>query len=121
MSVRAHDTRTQSIDFSVAMERAELGMQRSADHANRTESEWTGQALGMLCAIGAELTDFTVEEVREIAEVRGLPDPPDKRAWGAVTRRALFKKRMEPTGERRRAKTSNNSKKDVYRLVRQPL
>jgi hypothetical protein len=106
-----------AIDFTRAQERAEAGIESSAAHANRVESEWTGQALGMLCAIGAELSDFTVEEVREIAEARGLPLPPDRRAWGAVTRRALHKKRMVPTGERRRAKTSNGSKKDVYRLV----
>lgn len=106
------------LDLHAAMERAEQGIESSAEHANKVESEWTGQALGMLCAIGAEMPDFTVEEVREIAEARGLPDPPDKRAWGAVTRRALHKKRMVPTGDRRRAKTSNGSKKDVYRLVR---
>lgn len=106
------------LNLNLAMQRAERGIESSADHANKVESEWTGQALGMLCAIGAELPDFTVEEVREIAEARGLPLPPDKRAWGAVTRRALHKKRMVPTGERRRAKTSNGSKKDVYRLVR---
>lgn len=41
---------------------------------------------------------FTTEMVREYAEQMGLPDPPDKRAWGGVIRRAAMSGLMVKKG-----------------------
>ena len=73
------------LPLSAAMERAETGMQRAVDHANRVESEWSGQALGLLVAFAKQSgRPFLIEEARAYAEQNGLPLPPDARSWGAV-------------------------------------
>lgn len=88
-----------AIDFDAAIARRELGMQRASDHANDAESEWTGQALALLVAFALEVNrPFLIEEARAYAEGKGLPAPPDLRAWGTVTRRAMAKKRIEKVG-----------------------
>lgn len=88
-----------AIDFSAAMEARDLGAQRAVDHANRVESEWSGQALGLLVAFAKQCDrPFLIEEARQYAEANGLPLPPDARAWGAVTRRAAAKKRIRKVG-----------------------
>lgn len=103
------------IDFAAAMERAEVGMQRSVDHANRVESEWSGQALGLLVAFAKQHRGaFLIEEARSWAESQGLPPPPDARSWGAVTRRAKAKKRIEKAGAAAAA-SSNLSLKNTWR------
>lgn len=88
-----------AIDFDAAVAARELGMQRSADHANEAESEWTGQALALLVAFALQVRrPFLVEEARAYAQANGLPPPPDARAWGSVVRRAASKKRIEKVG-----------------------
>lgn len=88
-----------SIDFDAAMEARDLGVQRAVDHANREESEWSGQALGLLIAFAKERGGaFLVEEARAYAEAHGLPHPPDARSWGAVIRRAAAKRRVRKVG-----------------------
>lgn len=88
-----------AIDFDAAVQARELGMARSAAHANEVESEWTGQALGLLVAFALQVgRAFLVEEARAWAEAQGLPPPPDLRAWGTVTRRAMAKKRITKVG-----------------------
>lgn len=70
------------------------GMTRAVDHANRVESEWSGQALGYLRLYADSNAGhpFLIEEARAWAELQGLPAPPDARSWGAVTRRAAHRK-----------------------------
>lgn len=104
------------IDFTAAMERAELGIQRSVDHANAVESEWSGQALGLLVAYAKTVGGpFLIEQARAWAETNGLPLPPDARSWGAVTRRASAKRRIEKTGGAAIAASSNGSLKPLWR------
>lgn len=104
------------IDFTAATEARDLGMQRSADHANRVESEWTGQAIGLLTVFAKQAEKpFLIEEARIWAEANGLPPPPDARSWGAVTTRARAKRRIEKTGEYRKAASSNSSPKNLWR------
>lgn len=104
-----------AIDFTPALERAELGIQRSVDHANRVESEWSGQALGLLVAFARQRGQpFLIEEARRWAESNGLREPPDARSWGAVTRRASAKKRIEKVGAAPAA-SSNCSLKPLWR------
>lgn len=116
MTRRSHDTSTGEIDFTAAMERAEVGMQRSVDHANSVESEWSGQALGLLVAFAKQAGGaFLIEDARRYAEANGLPLPPDARAWGSVTRRAKAKQRIEKTGDASAAASSNCSLKPLWR------
>lgn len=104
------------LDLTAAMDRAEVGMQRAVDHANRVESEWSGQALGLLVAFAKQHGGpFLIEEARQWAESNGLPPPPDARSWGAVTRRAKAKKRIEKTGGASAAASSNCSLKPLWR------
>lgn len=104
-----------AIDFDAAMQARDLGMQRSVDHANREESEWSGQALGLLVAFAKQAgRPFLIEEARAWAEANGLPPPPDARAWGAVTKRASVKKRIEKCGAGAAA-SSNCSLKPLWR------
>jgi hypothetical protein len=99
------------IDFTAAMERRDVGMARAVDHANAVESEWSGQAIGMLTAFAAEVgRPFLIEEARAWAEAHGLPTPPDARSWGAVTKRASAKQRIRKVGFGAAA-SSNNSPK----------
>ncbi|WP_202842006.1 hypothetical protein [Luteimonas saliphila] len=117
MSIRARDNRTVAIDFAAAMEARDLGVQRAAEHANRVESEWTGQALGMLIAFASEQSGpFLIEEARAWAEARGLPEPPDKRSWGSVARSAASKRHIVKDGFGSAA-SSNCSPKVRWRRV----
>ncbi len=109
-----------AIDFDAALEARDLGMQRSVDHANKVESEWSGQALGLLVAFAKYIArPFLIEEARTYAEANGLPQPPDARAWGAVTKRASVKRRIEKCGAGAAA-SSNCSLKPLWRYVALP-
>lgn len=115
--IRHRDNRTMAIDFTAAQERAEVGIERSARHANRVESEWTGQALGMLTAfLRVHDGPFLMEEARSWAEAHGLPAPPDKRSWGSIARTAAAKKRIRKVGAAAAA-SSNNSLKVLWEPV----
>ena len=105
-----------AIDFTPALERAQLGMERAVNHANRVESEWSGQALGLLVAFARQHAEpFLIEEARRWAEANGLPPPPDARSWGTVTKRASIKKRIEKAGAAPAA-SSNCSLKPLWRF-----
>lgn len=66
---------------------ADVGIARAAGHAERTNDGWQDAALGFLIRQPKKV--FTTEDVRKYAHARGLPQPPDPRAWGAVIRRAI--------------------------------
>lgn len=106
-----------TIDFTAAQERAVVGIERSASHANRVESEWTGQALGLLRRFVRERRrePFLMETARHWAENHGgLPHPPDARAWGSVTRAAAHRHLIEKCGAAA-ASSSNGSPKHLWR------
>lgn len=109
------------IDFTAAMEARDLGVERSVNHANRVESEWSGMALGLLLAFAKARypAAFLVEEARAYAEANGLPEPPDRRSWGAIPRRARAKRRLEVCGSGAAA-SSNCSLKRLWRYVAPP-
>lgn len=64
------------------------GIDRAITHADAVEPLWRERAYSLLLAYTTLRKSFLVEEAREWAEDRGLPYPPDKRAWGAVILRA---------------------------------
>jgi hypothetical protein len=75
-----------------AAEGAAQGMTRAAEHADRIEPGWSDRAYDMLEGYALCHFEFMTEDVRVWATEEGLPPPPDGRAWGAVTLRAVRNK-----------------------------
>lgn len=96
---------------------AERGIASSAAHAG---SEWVESAVHYVAwfwqsAFRCRGDVYTVEQMREWAKAKGLPDSPDARSWGAVTRAAIRQGVIEPTGGYAPARSSNGSPKRLYR------
>jgi len=101
--------------FEDAQDAAEIGITRSADHADAVHVGWVEDAvesLRMAIALFPRGSDFTIEQVRQ--KITTLPNPPDLRAWGAVTRRAIKLNYVIRSGNFRTAISSNNSPKPLY-------
>ena len=99
---------------SAALER-DLGMLRSADHADRDTPGWTEQALEALRDFALRQSEpFTIEYARAQLE-RELTRPPDLRAWGAVTLKAIRTGVLVRTGEFAPRASSHNSPTMTYR------
>jgi hypothetical protein len=75
-----------------AADLATIGMQRAVDHADQVEGGWSELAYAMLEQYAFSHCEFMTEDVRVWAHENGLAVPPDKRAWGAVTLRAVREK-----------------------------
>jgi hypothetical protein len=100
-----------------AQARGQLGMERAIDHAEREEPGWTEQAVEAirLYAQGRGDDLFNTEMAR-LAVEGFVPAPPDKRSWGAATKRAAALGYIELVdGEFIRAASSNASWKQAYR------
>lgn len=103
---------------------ADAGIKRAEDHAERTEPGWVDRAAEAVRDYATrhsyrsdEPSEFTIERVREFMG-SSIPPPPDGRAWGSVTRRALVLGYIEPTGGYAPAASSNGSPKRLYRKGR---
>lgn len=102
-------------NFENAQVAAEVGITRSAAHADAVHDGWVDDAvesLRMAIALFPRGSDFTIEQVRQ--KITNLPKPPDLRAWGAVTRRAVKLNYVIKSGNFRTAISSNNSPKPLY-------
>jgi len=79
---------------------AQDGIDRAEHHAEMVRRGWRDEAYDMLIAISRELAplEFTAPDVRRVAEQRGLPSPPSKRAWGGPFLRAQKSGRIVHTG-----------------------
>lgn len=64
------------------------GMTRAIDHANQVHANWSEDAYAFLIVFVATHKDeFMCEDMRSSSE--GIvPEPPSKRAWGAVVAKA---------------------------------
>lgn len=71
------------------------GMRRAEDHANRSTEGWSTLAFVMLEAYAREQRFFTSEQFIAYAFSRALPQPPDKRAFGSIIRRAVNARLIE--------------------------
>jgi hypothetical protein len=63
------------------------GIKTAADHTNAVHANWTdaAYALAVVYLNGLAPGAFVrTEQIREYAEGRGLPNPPDKRSWGYI-------------------------------------
>lgn len=87
------------LSLSLALDRADAGIQSSGEHADRVESGWRFQAMTLVALYARQIgRPFVIEEARAFAEANGLPFPPDGRAWGSATRLAAAKKRIRKVG-----------------------
>jgi hypothetical protein len=66
----------------------DAGMGRSTAHADDCHADWSAMAyFSVRNFIRKYDANFTAEEVRSWAHAKGLPMPPDGRAWGSVFQR----------------------------------
>ena len=92
------------------------GWSSAAAHADRMVRDWTVRAYIALCDAVRKrpaTAEFIVEELR--AEIVGVPEPTDLRAWGQVTQMAIRRNVITATGTFKRAISSNASPKPCYR------
>lgn len=79
------------------------GAQRAADHASREIPEWEHLAYRELLDIlsRCDACDHVTTPLLRLAyNNRGLPQPPDLRAWGNITRRLVREGKIADTGLR---------------------
>jgi len=82
--------RARSAAFKQAQTRREEGIVSSILHADRAQPDWPERAFVYLVNYTAtHKTPFTIEMFRYWAREKGLDDPPDLRAFGGVTQRAI--------------------------------
>lgn len=103
-----------AIDFRAANARADRGISRAIDHAERSIPGWTDMALEALRQWVSKQTDaFTIEQARA-AIASSVERPPELRSWGAVTRAAKNRGLIVLDGVAPAA-SSNGSPKPTYR------
>lgn len=71
---------------------------RAAAHANRVSPQWTEVAYCFMRRYAQRHGAVMTEDVRRAAAEHGLSPPPDARAWGSVTKRALREGWLSPMG-----------------------
>lgn len=64
-----------------------IGLERAQDAANAAGEDWRTLAIDAFRRHARNNRFFTTEQVR--AANKGLPEPPDKRAWGSIPRAAV--------------------------------
>lgn len=103
-----------AIDFTAAKARRDSGMSSSLTHADDVEAGWSDHAYGLLVRYAGEQSHpFTIEGFRWWAASHGLADPPDSRAFGGVTQRAIRRSVIVRVGYAPAA-SSNGSPKPIY-------
>lgn len=64
------------------------GMKKAEESAERKEFGWSDKAMIYVEKYCRMFDEFTGESVRIYAEAMGIPEPPHKRAWGAIMLKA---------------------------------
>jgi hypothetical protein len=100
--------------FARAKTRRERGMVSSLLHAERGSEGWSDRAFAKLCQFSAiKRKPWTIEQFRWWAREHGLDDPPELRAFGGVTRRAINRNVIRVISYQPVA-ASNGSRKAAY-------
>ena len=84
------------LNTELSQRNKEVGMERSEKNAGSTWAKDAYKIFVNYCGYHAQ--PFLVEEVREIATMRGLTVPPSKRAWGSIVARAKKDKIIQHVG-----------------------
>ena len=75
--------------MSLAWDLAVEGMTAAAANAERDTEGWNQMAVESFVRYVMDVKHpFMTEDVRCFAEALGMPEPPDKRAWGAIAMKA---------------------------------
>lgn len=85
------------LDYHEARQKRDAGMKASTAHADAVSPTWSERALAFLHEFAVDHRQFPAEHVRLYAHNKGLPMPPDGRAWGSVMRSAAFKNWIRKT------------------------
>jgi len=108
-------------DFAKAKTRREQGIVSSILHADRNAPDWPDRAFVYLVQYTAtHRRPFTVEVFRLWAKDHGLDDPPDLRAFGGVTQRAIRRNVIRRVGFQPTA-ASNGSCMPLYESAMRDL
>lgn len=75
------------MDFTSGEDLRDEGMERAITHANEETENWSDIAFDFLKRFINSHAFFMAEDVRE-ASYGIVPEPPHKRAWGGIIRRA---------------------------------
>jgi hypothetical protein len=81
--------RHQQLALGLGAELGRAGADAAALAAERRIPGWNDRAFEAFKAYATIHHFFTTEDVRGSPAALALPEPPDRRAWGAVTRRAV--------------------------------
>ncbi len=106
-----------ALTLDAAREAGLMGMQQAVERADEAAPGWSALALAAFLKHLQTLphtTEFLIEDVRLAVEPT-LPQPTDCRAWGSVTRAAIRRMHIIPTGRVAPAKSSHASPKRTYR------
>lgn len=98
-----------------ARAKGEAGIKSSSEHAGESWNEDAFHYLRWFAALMYRKGQtFHIEKFREWAYAKGLPKPPEQRAFGALTQKAIRMGLITPTGLYARALSSNLSPKMIY-------
>ena len=104
------------MQMEIALDRGHSAARAAAEKAEEVAPGWTQIAAIQVLRFAQKATEpFTIEQAR--AECMLTPAGADARSWGHVTRLAVRKGWIEPTGEYAPAASSNGSPKRLYRLA----
>lgn len=83
-----------------AIRNRDMGIEAVVNHADRVFDGWKQSAMTLLRDFLNQNngTSFLAEDVRDYAGLKGLPEPPSKRAWGGVMKAASGKKLIRSVG-----------------------
>lgn len=109
------------LPLSFAAARADVGVARAADKAERIASGWIESATAgvLFYATANAAKPFTMEQARAVVEhFNARPEGVDGRVWGHITRLAVKRGYIERVpGVFAQAASSNGSPKPCYRGV----
>lgn len=101
--------------MKAARARADLGMQRCTESAERVSPGWVDRAAEALRDFARTQSEPFLVEAARLHIAGSLAEPPTLKSWGGATRRALALGYLAHTGEFGRAASSNGAPKEKYR------
>ena len=113
---------SKQLELDLASVLRDEGINKALANADKQVLNWSEQAFNLFseyCDLN-QGKEFMTEDMRWFAEERGLPPPPDKRAWGGVTRMAMAKKMIVSNGYApQKAVNAHKAPKTVWVCVKE--